>query len=44
MQYEKPELVPLGRALDAIQNTTKGAGMKDNPEQLPSTPAYEADE
>jgi hypothetical protein len=44
MKYEKPELVPLGRALDAIQGTAKGAGMKDNPEQYPSMPTYEADE
>jgi hypothetical protein len=44
MKYEKPELMPLGCALEAIQAMVKGSGMKDNPEQYPSVPAYEADE
>jgi len=44
MKYEKPELTVLGTALDAIQTMTKGMGKKDNPQEFPSTSAYEADE
>ena len=44
MKYETPKLAALGSAFEAIQGTAKGAGMKDNPEQFPSVPAYEADE
>jgi hypothetical protein len=44
MKYETPELAMMGYASDAIQNTTKGEGMKDSPEQFPSIPAYQADE
>jgi hypothetical protein len=44
MKYERPELAMMGYASDAIQNTTKGEGMKDSPEQFPSIPAYQADE
>jgi hypothetical protein len=44
MRYEKPQLATMGHASDAIQDTTKGEGMKDSPEQFPSIPAYQADE
>lgn len=44
MKYEKPELVVLGSASDAILGMMKGPGPKDNPEQFPSVSAYEADE
>lgn len=47
MKYEKPELVQMGRAIEAIQGMTKPHGSSDivdpkNP--LPSVSAYEADE
>lgn len=41
MKYEKPEIVVLASALDAVKSTVKGAGSHDI---LPSNPAYEADE
>lgn len=44
MRYEKPELVVLGPASEAILGMMKGPGPKDNPEQFPSVSAYEADE
>jgi hypothetical protein len=44
MKYEKPELVLLGTASNVVQALTKGQGPNDNPEEYPSTPAYEADE
>jgi hypothetical protein len=44
MKYEKPELAVVGNASDAIQALTKGLGANDNPQDLPSPPAYEADE
>jgi hypothetical protein len=44
MKYEKPELAVIGSASVAIRSTAKLAGMKDNPQDFPSTPAYEADE
>jgi hypothetical protein len=44
MKYEKPELAVIGFASDAIRYTSKLRGPKDNPDDFPSIPAYEADE
>lgn len=45
MKYEKPEVVPLGAAVEAIQGQ-KGVGSLDSVphQQRPSIAAYEADE
>lgn len=44
MEYSKPELKPLAPAVSAIQGSTiKRAAFSDNL-QVPTTPAYEADE
>lgn len=41
MRYQKPEVVILATALEAIKGTVKGSGGHD---VIPSNPAYEADE
>jgi hypothetical protein len=41
MKYEKPEVVILTSALEAVKSTAKGTGGHDI---LPSNAAYEADE
>jgi hypothetical protein len=41
MRYQKPEVVPLATAFEAIKGTVKGSGGQD---VIPSNPAYEADE
>jgi hypothetical protein len=45
MEYTKPEVAVVGRAIDAIQGH-KGLGSSDNNQQAqePSISAYEADE
>jgi hypothetical protein len=43
MTYTKPEVLLLGRAIDAVQLQVKGPGHQDIPGSR-STGAYEADE
>jgi hypothetical protein len=43
MRYATPEVIALGLASEAIQNTQKGKKRIDA-ESLPSVNAYEADE
>jgi len=44
MKYEKPEIVFLGSALEAVQGAGKGSHTKDTGESTHTPPAYEADE
>ena len=44
MNYTKPEVLILGRAVDAVQGTSKPGGMIDGSPQQQSSSAYEADE
>jgi hypothetical protein len=43
MEYTKPEVLLLGRAVDAVQMNTKGGENQDAPNSR-TTGAYEADE
>ena len=43
MRYEKPELIVLAPAIDAIQGSTMKTGMPTDSNAL-STSAYESDE
>jgi hypothetical protein len=43
MTYTKPEVLLLGRAVDAVQAHAKGTGTQDVPGSQ-TTGAYEADE
>lgn len=44
MTYEKPEVVAIGSACEAIQSSAKGAGPNDTAQHKPTAGAYEADE
>jgi len=45
MTYEKPEIVPLGPALESIQNNLKGIGVVETHAPFrPTNGAYLADE
>jgi hypothetical protein len=43
MKYEKPEVVVLAKAVNAIQGVHKGGTTVDS-QPIGTTPAYEADE
>jgi hypothetical protein len=43
MRYTKPEIIPLAKAIEVIQGTTKECSVHDNHEPS-SGSAYEADE
>jgi len=44
MRYQKPDVVAVASALDAVQGGQKGPGPRDFPQDEPSIGAYEADE
>lgn len=44
MKYESPEITVLGDGCKVIQGFSKGTHMLDNPDDLPTASAYEANE